>query len=93
MLEWARKSGIDLHYIEPGKPNQNAFVESFNGRMRDECLNENIFSTLWEAREIIGTWRQKYNQHRPHSALKWATPNEFANSCMGLTPYRMDKAA
>ena len=93
MFQWSKDMGVDLHYIQPGKPNQNAFCESFNGRMRDECLNESIFSTVREARQIIGNWKSDYNHKRPHSSLKWATPNEFANSCMGLTPYTMDRAA
>ena len=69
MFEWARQSSVDLQFIQPGKPNQNGFCESFNGRMRDECLNESLFSTLREAREIIESWRQAYNSERPHSAL------------------------
>ena len=93
MFDWAKRSGVDLQFIQPGKPSQNGFCESFNGRMRDECLNENLFSTLREAREIIVTWRKAYNQDRPHSALNWLTPKEFAKSCLGHAPNRMDTAA
>jgi putative transposase len=60
---------VRLHFIEPGKPVQNAFIESFNGKLRDECLNEHWFTTVPEARSIIEVWRQDYNQERPHSAL------------------------
>ena len=74
---WAYAHGIELHFIEPGKPNQNAYVESFNGRMRDECLNEHWFMSLGQARETIETWRQDYNAVRPHSALGDIPPEEF----------------
>jgi putative transposase len=75
---WAYQRGVKLHFIEPGKPVQNAFVESFNGKMRDECLNEHWFRTLGEARQTIEAWRRDYNQVRPHSALGNRTPQEFA---------------
>ncbi len=65
---WAYQRGVKLHFIEPGKPVQNAFVESFNGKMRDECLNEHWFGTLVEARQTIEAWRRDYNEIRPHSA-------------------------
>jgi putative transposase len=68
VLEWTNRSGVEWHYIAPGKPIQNAFVESFNGRFRDECLNEEVFTSLAEARSVIARWRQDYNQVRPHSA-------------------------
>jgi putative transposase len=74
---WAYAHGIELHFIEPGKPNQNAYVESFNGQMRDECLNEHWFMSLGQARETIETWRQDYNAVRPHSALGDIPPEEF----------------
>lgn len=64
--------------IAPGKPMQNGFVESFNGRLRDECLNEHLFNTLNEARQIIEAWRIDYNTNRPHTSLKGLTPTEFA---------------
>jgi putative transposase len=76
--QWAFQHGVKLHFIAPGKPTQNAFIESFNGKFRDECLNENWFLTLQEAREKIEMWRKDYNQVRPHSALGYQTPEEFA---------------
>jgi putative transposase len=75
---WAYRRGVKLHFIAPGKPEQNAYVESFNGKFRDECLNEHWFADLGEAREKIESWRQDYNQRRPHSALGYRTPEEFA---------------
>jgi putative transposase len=75
---WAYQRGVKLHFIVPGKPEQNAYVESFNGKFRDECLNEHWFGDLKEAREKIETWRLDYNQRRPHSALGYRTPEEFA---------------
>ncbi len=75
--EWAFQKGIVLDRIELGKPNQNAFVESFNGRMRDECLNENVFMDVREAKSIIEEWRNDYNLNRPHSSLNYLTPEEF----------------
>ena len=71
-----------LHFIAPGKPVQNAFIESFNGRLRDECLNEHDFTSLTDLREIVSAWRAHYNAHRPHGSLGWKTPEEFAR---GLT--------
>lgn len=70
--------GIALHFIAPGKPTQNAFVESFNGRFRDECLDQHWFGTLAEARALIDGWRIEYNTERPHSSLNGRTPEEFA---------------
>ena len=78
--QWGFEHGVKLHFIEPGKPTQNAHIESFNGKFRDECLNENWFLTLQEAREKIEAWRRDYNQARPHSALGYQTPEEFAAS-------------
>lgn len=75
---WAYRGSVKLHFIEPGKPVQNAYVESFNGKFRDECLNEHWFADLKEAREKIEAWRQDYNQRRPDSALGYRTPEEFA---------------
>ena len=71
-------AGIEWHYIAPGKPTQNGFVESFNGRLRDECLNEHVFTSLAEARRIIEAWRIDYNTNRPHTSLDGLTPSEFA---------------
>ena len=76
VLRWA-SGRLDWHYIEPGKPVQNAFIESFNSRLRDECLNEHVFLTLAEARETIEAWRHDYNHSRPHSSLGALTPVEF----------------
>jgi putative transposase len=74
---WAYAQGVKLHFIDPGKPVQNAFIESFNGKMRDECLNEHWFTSLGEARETIEVWRRDYNEVRPHSSLGNRTPQEF----------------
>ena len=74
---WAYQRGVKLHFIAPGKPEQNAYVESFNGKFRDECLNQHWFGDLEEARQKIEPWRQDYNQRRPHSALGYRTPEEF----------------
>jgi putative transposase len=75
---WAYRNGVRLHFIEPGKPVQNAFIESFNGRFRDECLNQHWFTSLPQAREIIEEWRQDYNHVRPHSSLGDLPPSLFA---------------
>ena len=91
--EWAYRNGVRLNFIEPGKPVQNAFIESFNGRFRDECLNENWFLDLADAREIIEAWRIDYNTSRPHSALGYATPEEFASSLQGHAPGEMTTSA
>lgn len=74
MLEWQNRSGVAWHYIAPGKPTQNAFMESFNGRLRDELLNEEIFETLADARRRLQLWRHDYNDIRPHSSLGGMTP-------------------
>jgi len=78
MLTWAHRNGIALRLIEPGKPNQNAYVESFNGRFRDECLNEHWFMSLAHARAVIETWRREYNEERPKESLGGLTPAQFA---------------
>lgn len=83
MEKWSYSSGVKHQFIEPGKPVQNAYVESFNGKLRDECLNEHWFSNLFEARSIIEEWRVDYNEQRPHSGLGYRTPAEFAASCSG----------
>jgi putative transposase len=77
---WAYARRVQLHFIRPGKPIENAFAESFNGRLRDECLNENWFADLPEARTTIGAWRIDYNEVRPHSALGNRTPIEYAQA-------------
>jgi putative transposase len=78
--QWAYQNHVALHFIEPGKPTQNAFIESFNGKFRDECLNQNWFVNLKDAREMIEAWRVDYNTVRPHSSLGYLTPEEFAAS-------------
>ena len=78
MDRWAYERGIELDFSRPGKPTDNAKVESFNGRLRQECLNAHWFLSLEDARRKIDEWRQYYNEARPHSALQWATPAEFA---------------
>src|SRR5262249_53304287 len=75
--DWAYHRGVALDFIHPGKPVQNAHIESFNGRLRDECLNVHQFVSLEDAREKIEAWRLDYNQQRPHSALGHLTPSEF----------------
>jgi putative transposase len=75
--EWAYRKGIKLNFIRPGKPIENAFAESFNSRLRDECLNTNWFQTLKQARDVIETWRMDYNTVRPHSSLGGLSPQEF----------------
>ena len=74
---WAYELTVKLHFIRPGKPVDNAFIESFNGRLRDECLNQNWFMSLGHARQILEEWRVDYNMVRPHSSLEDMTPNEF----------------
>lgn len=75
---WAYENGVTLDFSRPGKPTDNALVESFNGRLRDECLNANWFLSLADARSKIEAWRRHYNESRPHTALGWRTPQEFA---------------
>jgi putative transposase len=74
---WAHERGVELHFIAPGKPTQNAFIESFNGRLRAECLNANWFESLSHARKVIDDWRTHYNKARPHSSLGGLTPIEY----------------
>lgn len=76
--QWAYASGVTLKLIQPGKPTQNAYIESFNGKFRDECLNEHWFRSLAHARAVIAAWRLDYNEERPHSALNYLSPAEFA---------------
>ena len=78
MLTWAHERGVALRLIEPGKPNQNAYIESFNGRFRDECLNEHWFTSLAHAQAIIETWRHEYNEDRPKKGLGGLTPALYA---------------
>ncbi|MGY6632951.1 MAG: IS3 family transposase, partial [Alkalilacustris sp.] len=76
VLKWAKDNGVEWHYIDPGKPQQNAFIESFNGSLRDECLNEEIFDSLADARRTLALWRYDYNNVRPHTSLGGMTPAE-----------------
>ena len=77
--QWAYRTGVQLSFIRPGKPNENAYIESFNGKFRDECLNEHWFISLAHARSVIEAWRIEYNTERPHSSLGNRTPQEFAD--------------
>lgn len=79
ILKWQQDNAIEWHYIQAGKPTQNAFVESFNGKLRDECLNEHLFSSLRHAKDIIEDWRYDYNANRPHSSHNGLTPREFSS--------------
>jgi putative transposase len=76
--QWAYERGVKLQFIEPGKPIQNALIESFNSRLREECLNEHVFVSLDDARGKIERWRTEYNRERRHSSLGYLTPEEFA---------------
>jgi putative transposase len=87
ILKWVQETGIDWHYIAPGQPQQNGFIESFNGKLRDECLNETPFGTLRDAHKTLEEWREDYNWRRPYSALGNLTPMEF------LQREAMDKMA
>ena len=80
LAAWSEERGVRLEFIQPGKPAQNAYAESFNGRLRDECLNANWFTSLSDARRKIESWRQDYNQVRPHSSLDYLPPAEFART-------------
>ena len=83
ILAWADDAGVSWHYIAPGKPQQNGFNESFNGRLRDELLNETLFRSLPHARAVLETWRRDYNETRPHSKLGWLTPKAYAQALTG----------
>jgi putative transposase len=91
ILRWSKERDVEWHYIAPGKPQQSGFIESFNARLRDECLNETIFTSLAQARSVLAAWRHDYNHHRPHSSLGNKTPAEMAALASdqpgwGLTP-------
>lgn len=75
--EWAYRKGIKIHFIRPGKPVENAYIESFNGRLREECLNSHWFTSLDHARSLVSDWKSDYNENRPHSSLGYLSPNEF----------------
>lgn len=85
LLTWAHDRGLTLRLIEPGKPNQNAYIESFNGRFRDECLNEHWFTSLAHARAVIETWRREYNEERPKKRLGGLTPAAYARTLIKET--------
>jgi putative transposase len=78
VLAWCQEKGVKWDYIQPGKPYQNGYIESFNGKLRDECLNENLFRSLQEAKRLVEAWREEYNEQRPHSSLGGKTPKEVA---------------
>ena len=81
--QWAYRTGVQLSFIRPGKPNENAYIESFNGKFRDECLNEHWFVTMAQARRVIEAWRIEYNTERMHSSLGNLTPEEYARGLPG----------
>jgi putative transposase len=83
ILGWADDTGVGWHYIAPGKPQQNGYNESFNGRLRDELLNETLFRSLPHARAVLEDWRRDYNEQRPHSKLGWMTPRDYARAISG----------
>ena len=85
-LAWGLERKIELVHIEPGRPVQNAFVESFHGKLRDECLNASWFGNLFEARAKIAAWKEEYNEERPHSSLGYVAPAEFARRIAALRP-------
>lgn len=92
ILRWQNERGIEWRYIAPGKPKQNSFVESFNGRLRDECLNEHLFSSLSEARSLIEAWRIDYNTFRPHTSLGGLAPAIYAQQTRKHLPVRLSYA-
>ncbi len=83
ILAWADQHRVGWHYIAPGKPHQNAYIESFNGRLHDELLNETLFRSLTHAREVLEGWRGDYIEHRPHSKLHWMTPQDYTLALLG----------
>ena len=85
LAAWSEERGVRLEFIQPGKPVQNAYIESFNGRLRDECLNANWFTSLSDARRKVEAWRLDYNQQRPHSSLNYLSPAEFARKAAEMT--------
>ena len=86
--EWAYQHGVRIDFIAPGKPTQNPYVESFNGKLRDECLNEHWFTSVEDARRILNAWRRDYNTVRPHSSLKNLTPEQFATQHRNTALFR-----
>ncbi len=95
MDKWAYNNKVKLDFITPGKPMENAYIESFNGKFRDECLNDNWFSSLWHAKEIIESWRIDYNINRPHRSLAFLSPDEYKQkwtASQGLAPVNVAQA-
>jgi putative transposase len=90
---WAYEAGVLLSFIRPGKPNENAYIESFNGKFRDECLNEHWFITMAQARRIIEAWRGEYNTERTHSSLGNITPEEYAAGLLNRAEDRVSLTA
>ena len=84
MQTWAAKNGVDLRFIQPGKPVQNAYIESFSSRFRDECLSQHWFASLSRMRNVVGNWRDDYNHHQAHSTLGYMPPALFAAQCRQL---------
>jgi putative transposase len=84
ILNWAEEAKVEWQYIAPGKAMQNGFIESFNGKLRDQKLNDTLFTTLHQARVELSHWRNDYNQHRPHSRLGWLTPSAFAKTAKAM---------
>ena len=84
ILQWCHEKNVRWDYIRPGKPYQNGYIESFNGKLRDECLNENWFTGLREAKRLVEEWRRDYNEQRPHSSFGGKTPQEAANDNRNL---------
>jgi putative transposase len=82
MQAWMAEQGIEHRFIQPGKPMQNAFIESFNGKLRDECLSQHWFAHLVHVRSVLANWREDYNHHRPHSSLGYIPPASFAARCL-----------
>ena len=86
--DWLREKAVKTIYITPGAPWENAYIESFHDKLRDECLNREIFGSLWEARVVIEQWRLYYNAERPHSSLGYQTPTEFAGRTINSSVLR-----
>jgi transposase InsO family protein len=80
--KWLKATGVQTLFIEPGSPWENGYIESFNGKLRDECLNGELFLSLAEAKYIVERWRMDYNHHRPHSRLGWQSPAAFSATCV-----------
>ena len=92
MLRWGAERRINLHFIDPGKPTQNAQIESLNGKIRDELFNAHSFTTIFEARRLSADWRADYNENRPHSALGYLTPKAFADRTKTTDPSQLSVA-